>query len=224
MRVGSVETQKADVRIIAATNVDLKKMVAEGPVPRRPLLPPLRHHDLDSAAARAPRGHPAARRALRAAVRVGERQADRRHRTRTRCGRCSTTTGRATCGSSRTRSSAPSCSARRPRSRSTCCPRRVLQPDRSDLPVRLPGERLDLQGPRRGVRAAARPHRPAAHGRRPEARRRAPAHEAHDAPRDHQAAGDPEPEPRLTRLRQRGLSRLNLLTTDPRALPATSGL
>jgi two-component system response regulator PilR (NtrC family) len=30
MRVGSVETQKADVRIIAATNVDLKKMVAEG--------------------------------------------------------------------------------------------------------------------------------------------------------------------------------------------------
>ncbi len=29
MRVGSVETQKADVRIIAATNVDLKKMVSE---------------------------------------------------------------------------------------------------------------------------------------------------------------------------------------------------
>ncbi len=30
MRVGSIETQKADVRIIAATNVDLKKMVTEG--------------------------------------------------------------------------------------------------------------------------------------------------------------------------------------------------
>jgi two-component system response regulator PilR (NtrC family) len=30
LRVGSVDTQKADVRIIAATNVDLKKMVAEG--------------------------------------------------------------------------------------------------------------------------------------------------------------------------------------------------
>jgi transcriptional regulator with PAS, ATPase and Fis domain len=30
MRLGSVETQKADVRIIAATNVDLKKLVAEG--------------------------------------------------------------------------------------------------------------------------------------------------------------------------------------------------
>jgi two-component system response regulator PilR (NtrC family) len=30
MRVGSVETQRVDVRIIAATNVDLKKMVTEG--------------------------------------------------------------------------------------------------------------------------------------------------------------------------------------------------
>ncbi|MEP6768673.1 MAG: sigma-54 dependent transcriptional regulator [Acidobacteriota bacterium] len=30
MRVGSVETQKADVRIIAATNVDLKRLVTEG--------------------------------------------------------------------------------------------------------------------------------------------------------------------------------------------------
>jgi len=30
MRVGSVDTQKADVRIIAATNVDLKRLVAEG--------------------------------------------------------------------------------------------------------------------------------------------------------------------------------------------------
>ncbi len=30
MRLGSVETQKADVRIIAATNVDLKKLVHEG--------------------------------------------------------------------------------------------------------------------------------------------------------------------------------------------------
>jgi DNA-binding NtrC family response regulator len=30
MRLGSVETQKADVRIIAATNVDLKKLVVEG--------------------------------------------------------------------------------------------------------------------------------------------------------------------------------------------------
>ncbi|MFY9552071.1 MAG: sigma-54 dependent transcriptional regulator [Thermoanaerobaculia bacterium] len=30
MRVGSVDTQKVDTRIIAATNVDLKKMVAEG--------------------------------------------------------------------------------------------------------------------------------------------------------------------------------------------------
>ena len=67
MRVGSVETQKADVRIIAATNVDLKQMVAEATLPRRPLLPPLRHHDPDPAAARPPRGHSPSGRALHAA-------------------------------------------------------------------------------------------------------------------------------------------------------------
>ena len=54
-------------------------------------------------------------------------------------GRCSTTTGRATCASSRTPSSAPWCSARRrARSASTCCPRRSCQPERGELPIRLP--------------------------------------------------------------------------------------
>jgi DNA-binding NtrC family response regulator len=43
MRVGSVETQKADVRIIAATNVT-EANGRRGQVPRRPL-PALRHHD-----------------------------------------------------------------------------------------------------------------------------------------------------------------------------------
>ena len=76
MRVGSVDTQKADVRIIAATNVDLKKLVAEGRF-RDDLyyrlcvitisIPPLRERR---------RGHPAARGALRARVRLGEQQAD----------------------------------------------------------------------------------------------------------------------------------------------------
>ena len=38
--------------------------VAGGPLPRGPLLPPQRHRDHRAAAARAPRGHPAARRSL----------------------------------------------------------------------------------------------------------------------------------------------------------------
>ena len=72
MRVGSVDTQKVDTRVIAATNVDLKKMVAEGKF-RDDLyyrLCVITH--LDPAAARAARGHPAPRRALHARLRVGE--------------------------------------------------------------------------------------------------------------------------------------------------------
>ena len=139
MRVGSVDTQKVDVRIIAATNVDLKKMVAEGRF-RDDLYYRLCVITISiPAAARAARGHPAAGRALHAAVRLGEREADRRHRARRRTGRSSTTTGPATCASSRTRSSAPSSSARTAaRSGSTCCPRRSCTPDRGELPVRLP--------------------------------------------------------------------------------------
>ena len=44
MRLGGMETIKVDVRIIAATNVDLRKHGGGRPVPRGPLLPAERHH------------------------------------------------------------------------------------------------------------------------------------------------------------------------------------
>ena len=43
MRLGGVDTIKVDVRIIAATNVDLRKSVARGPVPRGFVLSVERH-------------------------------------------------------------------------------------------------------------------------------------------------------------------------------------
>ena len=36
-RVGDSRSIKFDIRVIAATNIDLRKMVKEGHVPRRPL-------------------------------------------------------------------------------------------------------------------------------------------------------------------------------------------
>ena len=59
--------EPVDVRIIAATNRDLEEPIAQRRVPRGPLLPPQRHPDPPAAAARAPRGHPAAGRLLPAA-------------------------------------------------------------------------------------------------------------------------------------------------------------
>ena len=44
MRLGGVETIKVDVRIIAATNVELRKMMVEREVPRGPVLSPPRDH------------------------------------------------------------------------------------------------------------------------------------------------------------------------------------
>ena len=48
-----------NVRVIAATNRDLRDMVEAGLVPRGPLLPPQRHSHRRAAAARAARGHSA---------------------------------------------------------------------------------------------------------------------------------------------------------------------
>ena len=84
---------------------------------------------IDPAAARAPRGHPAARRPLRRAQQRAPRHADPRRRRPRRGSSCSSTRGPATCASSRTRSSARWCSPR-----ATCS-----TPD--DLPERAPRAR-----------------------------------------------------------------------------------
>ena len=55
MRLGGTKVIQADVRIIAATNKLLKEAVAQGRVPRRPLLPAERAAAVHSAAARAQR-------------------------------------------------------------------------------------------------------------------------------------------------------------------------
>ena len=52
-RVGASESMQVDVRIIAATNRNLEKLVARKQVPRGPLLPPERASHPDSAPARA---------------------------------------------------------------------------------------------------------------------------------------------------------------------------
>ena len=62
--VGGVAEEEVDVRVVAATNRDLEAEVERGALPARSLLPPQRHPAAPAAAARAARGHPAARRAL----------------------------------------------------------------------------------------------------------------------------------------------------------------
>ena len=54
-RLGGTRPIKVNVRLIAATNQDLETAIARGHVPRGPLLPPQRLHDLRAAAARAAR-------------------------------------------------------------------------------------------------------------------------------------------------------------------------
>ena len=60
IRVGGTEIRKTDVRIVAATNVNMRKAVSERPLSRGPLLPPQHHPDTDACIERAWRRHPPA--------------------------------------------------------------------------------------------------------------------------------------------------------------------
>ena len=64
-RLGSPKSIHVDVRIIAATHRNLERRIADGTVPRGPVLPAERVPDPGAAAARARRGHSAAGVALR---------------------------------------------------------------------------------------------------------------------------------------------------------------
>ena len=59
-RLGSRSPMRVDVRVIAATNINMKEAIARKIVPRGPLLPPERIFAVDSAAVRAARGDSAA--------------------------------------------------------------------------------------------------------------------------------------------------------------------
>ena len=78
-----------------------------GAIPAGPALPHQHHRDPHSAAARAHRGHPAADRALRAALRAEVRTPAAGHPRRGAGTAAASTAGRAMCASSSTRSSAP---------------------------------------------------------------------------------------------------------------------
>ncbi|MGA4817692.1 sigma 54-interacting transcriptional regulator [Pseudomonas aeruginosa] len=64
MRLGSRRPIPIDVRLVAATNVDLADAVVAGRLPRGPVLPPARGDHPTAAVARAPRRYPAAGRVL----------------------------------------------------------------------------------------------------------------------------------------------------------------
>ena len=95
-RLGSPTSIDVNVRIVAATHRDLEQRIADGTVPRRPVLPAERLPDSRAAAPRARRRHSPAGVALRRAVLEAARQTDRRHSGREHGETAAGTPGRAT--------------------------------------------------------------------------------------------------------------------------------
>ena len=78
-RVGGEETIEVDVRVIAATNRDLKAAIAERLLPGGPLLQAQRGQHPHPAAAGAQRGYPSPGRIVSQGVQPGKREEHRRH-------------------------------------------------------------------------------------------------------------------------------------------------
>ena len=78
-RIGSNRHIKADLRVIAATNKDLREEVQRGSLPRGPLLPHRGHRDPHAAAPRADGGRPGPGRALPSGERLRRPGAPPRH-------------------------------------------------------------------------------------------------------------------------------------------------
>ena len=57
MHLGGMQEIQVDVRVIAATNSDLRQAVKDGQLPRGPLLPAQRHHHRAASAAQPQGGH-----------------------------------------------------------------------------------------------------------------------------------------------------------------------
>ena len=94
---------RVNVRVIAATNRNLRDMITEGHVPRGSVLPPERHPPGRAAAARTARGHPGADRLLPERGSRGTTATRSSASRRTRCKLLvRVLRGPATCASSRT--------------------------------------------------------------------------------------------------------------------------